>query len=187
MYGALVGFINSAEQIFVDVFEAPRLFTTIFALAASFMGLSSLLNARIVGRFGTRVISHTALIGYILVSGLHAAVAISGHETLWSFALLQSCMMFCFGLVGPNFGSMAMEPLGHVAGTASSVQGFVSTVGGALVGFYIGQHFNGTVIPLTLGFTLCSAATLVVVLVTEQGKLFRPTASGIASVADVGH
>ena len=187
MYGALVGFINSAEQVFVDVFEAPRLFTTIFALAASFMGLSSLLNARIVGRFGTRVISHTALIGYILVSALHATVAISGHETLWSFALLQSCMMFCFGLVGPNFGSMAMEPLGHVAGTASSVQGFVSTVGGALVGFYVGQHFDGTVIPLTLGFTLCSATALVVVLVTERGRLFRPTASGIASVADVGH
>jgi DHA1 family bicyclomycin/chloramphenicol resistance-like MFS transporter len=187
MYGALVGFINSAEQVFVDVFEAPRLFTTIFALAASFMGLSSLLNARIVGRFGTRVISHTALIGYILVSALHATVAISGHETLWSFALLQSCMMFCFGLVGPNFGSMAMEPLGHVAGTASSVQGFVSTVGGALVGFYIGQHFDGTVIPLTLGFILCSAAALVVVLVTERGRLFQPTASGIASVADVSH
>ena len=187
MYGALVGFINSAEQVFVDVFEAPRLFTTIFALAAGFMGLSSLLNARIVGRFGTRVISHTALIGYILVSALHATVAITGHETLWSFALLQSCMMFCFGLVGPNFGSMAMEPLGHVAGTASSVQGFVSTVGGALVGFYVGQHFDGTVIPLTLGFTLCSATALVVVLVTERGRLFRPTASGIASVADVAH
>jgi len=187
MYGALVGFINSAQQVFVDVFHAARLFTTIFALAAGFMGLSSLLNARIVGRFGTRVISHTALIGYILVSALHAIVAISGHETLWSFALLQSCMMFCFGLLGPNFGSMAMEPLGHVAGTASSVQGFVSTVGGALVGFYVGQHFDGTVVPLTLGFTICSTLALVVVLVTEKGRLFRPTASGIASVADVSH
>ena len=187
MYGALVGFINSAEQVFVDVFRAPRLFTTIFALVAVFMAFSSLLNSRIVGRFGTRVISHTALIGYIAAAGVHATVAISGHETLWSFALIQSCMMFCFGLVGPNFGAMAMEPLGHVAGTASSVQGFVSTVGGALVGFYVGQHFDGTVVPLTLGFTLCSLTALVVVLVTERGKLFRPTAAGIASATDMSH
>jgi MFS transporter, DHA1 family, multidrug resistance protein len=187
MYGALVGFINSAQQVFVDVFRAPRLFTTIFALVAVFMAFSSLLNSRIVGRFGTRVISHSALIGYIIAAGLHATVALTGHETLWSFAILQSCMMFCFGLLGPNFGSMAMEPLGHVAGTASSVQGFVSTVGGALVGFYVGQHFDGTVIPLTLGFIGCSVTTLIVVLVTEKGRLFQPTASGIASVMEPGH
>jgi DHA1 family bicyclomycin/chloramphenicol resistance-like MFS transporter len=187
MYGALVGFINSAQQVFVDVFAEPRLFTTIFAIVAVFMAFSSLLNSRIVGRFGTRVISHSALIGYIVVAGTHAAIAITGHETLISFGILQSCMMFCFGLLGPNFGSMAMEPLGHIAGTASSVQGFVSTVGGALVGFYVGQHFDGTVVPLTLGFTLCSVTALFVVLVTEKGRLFQPTASGIASAADMVH
>lgn len=187
MYGSLVGFINSAEQVFVDVFLAPRLFTTIFALIAVFMAFSSLLNSRIVGRFGTRVISHSAVIGYIAIACLHAMVALSGHETIWSFALLQSCMMFCFGLVGPNFGAMAMEPLGHVAGTASSVQGFVSTIGGALVGFYVGQHFDGTVVPLTLGFAGCSSAALLVVLVAEGGRLFRPTAAGIASAVDMAH
>ena len=79
-----------------------------------------------------------------------------------------------FGLIGPNFGAMAMEPLGHVAGTASSVQGFVTTVIGALLGFYIGQHFNGTVVPLTLGFSLCGIAALVVVLIVEKGRLFHP-------------
>ena len=187
MYGSLVGFINSAEQVFVDVFQAPRQFTTIFALIAVFMAFSSLLNSRIVGRFGTRVISHSAVIGYIAIACLHAMVALSGHETIWSFALLQSCMMFCFGLVGPNFGAMAMEPLGHVAGTASSVQGFVSTIGGALVGFYVGQHFDGTVVPLTLGFAGCSSAALLVVLVAEGGRLFRPTAAGIASAVDMAH
>jgi DHA1 family bicyclomycin/chloramphenicol resistance-like MFS transporter len=45
MYGALVGFINSAHQVFVDVFQAARMFTTIFALVAVFMAFSSLLNS----------------------------------------------------------------------------------------------------------------------------------------------
>ncbi|GGF40865.1 Bcr/CflA family drug resistance efflux transporter [Aliidongia dinghuensis] len=187
MYGGLVGFINSAQQVFVDVFQAGRLFTTIFALIAVFMAISSVLNARFVGRYGTRVISHSALIGYIVVAGGHATLAIAGHETLVTFALCQSAMMFCFGLVGPNFGAMAMEPLGHVAGTASSVQGFVSTVVGALIGFYVGQHFNGTVTPLTLGFTGCSSLALIAVLWAERGRLFQPTASGIASAADMAH
>ena len=172
--GGLFGFINSAQQVFVDVFHAPELFTTIFALIAMFMAAASLLNSRIVGRLGMRRVSHGALLGYIALTGTHALVALTGHEALWSFALFQGGAMFCFGLVAPNFGAMAMEPLGHVAGTASSVQGFVTTVGGALLGFFIGQHFDGTVVPLTLGFSLCGLAALAIVLVVERGRLFHP-------------
>lgn len=173
--GGLFGFITSAQQVFVDVFHEEDLFPAIFALIAIFMGLSSWLNASIVERLGTRRVSHTALIGYIFFAGTHALVAWTGHETLTGFIVLQASMMFCFGLVGSNFGAMAMEPLGHVAGTASSVQGFFTTISGALIGFFIGQHFDGTVVPLTLGFALCGISALIVVLVTERGRLFHPT------------
>ncbi len=187
MIGGLFGFLNSAQQVFVEVFEAPRLFTTIFALIAVFMAISAFVNARIVGRFGTRRLSHTALIGYIACAGLHAAVALSGYETLWTFAVLQAGMMFGFGLVASNFGSLAMGPLGHVAGTASSVQGFVTTVGGALLGFFVGQHFNGTVVPLTLGFAGYGVATLLVVIYTEKGRLFGPSGGGLTIDAGAAH
>jgi DHA1 family bicyclomycin/chloramphenicol resistance-like MFS transporter len=174
LLGGLFGFINSAQQVFVDTFQAPRLFTTIFALVAVAMAAASLLNAKLVGRFGTRRISHTMLLGYIFFAIAHAALALWGYEQLWSFALLQAAMMFCFGLTGPNFGSMAMEPLGHIAGTASSVQGFVTTVGGALTGFMIGQQFNGSTVPMNLGFAGCGILALVMVLFAENGRLFRP-------------
>ncbi len=174
MLGGLFGFINSAQQIFVDVFDVPHLFTVIFASIALFMAAASLLNSRIVGQLGMRRVSHGALIGYILLTGIHALIALSGYESLLLFALLQGGSMFCFGLIGPNFGALAMDPLGHVAGTASSIQGFVTTVGGALLGFYIGQHFDGTVVPITLGFSLCGLASLVIVLIVEKGRLFHP-------------
>lgn len=170
--GALFGFINSAQQIFADTLSAPGLFTTVFAFIAGFMALSSFLNARIVGRLGPRRVSHMALVGFIAVSALHAVVALSGHETLVSFAALQAGVMFCFGLVTSNFGSLAMEPLGHVAGTASSVQGFVTTFGGALLGFLVGQHFDGTTVPLAFGFTGYGLLALAVVLLAERGRLF---------------
>jgi DHA1 family bicyclomycin/chloramphenicol resistance-like MFS transporter len=67
-----------------------------------------------------------------------------------------------------------MEPLGHVAGTGSSIFGFVTTVGGALFGFFIGQQFDGTVVPLTLGFVSCGIVALLIVVITEQGRLFHP-------------
>ncbi|MBN9457755.1 MAG: multidrug effflux MFS transporter [Bosea sp.] len=172
--GGLFGFINSAQQVFVDVFEVPHLFTIVFAAIALFMAAASLLNSRIVGRLGMRRVSHGALIGYILFTGTHALIALSGHETLLLFALFQGGAMFCFGLIGPNFGALAMDPLGHVAGTASSVQGFVTTVVGALLGFYIGQHFDGTVVPITLGFALCGLVALIIVLIVEKGRLFHP-------------
>ena len=137
------------------------------------MAIASLLNARFVGRLGTRPVSHAALVGYLVVTLLHLMVAVSGFETIWSFTLCQALMMFCFGLVVSNFGALAMEPLGHVAGTASSVQGFVTTVGGSLLGYYVGQHFNRTTIPLTLGFAVYGIGSLVLVIFAERGRLFR--------------
>lgn len=172
--GALFGFINSAQQIFADAFKAPGLFTSIFATVALFMALSSLLNARIVIGMGTRPVSHVALLFFTLAGAIHATIAVGGFETIWIFAVFQAITMFCFGLVAPNFGSIAMEPLGHIAGTASSVQGVVTTVGAALIGFFIGQHFDGTVVPYTIAVTACGATAFVIVLVTEKGRIFRP-------------
>jgi DHA1 family bicyclomycin/chloramphenicol resistance-like MFS transporter len=172
--GALFGFINSAQQIFVEVFGTGAAFPLIFAGIALFIAVSSLVNARIVERVGMRRVSHTAMFGFTGFAALHAAIAWSGHESLAVFVVLQAAMMFCFGLIMSNFSSMAMDPVGRVAGTAASFQGFVTTVIGALLGFYIGQHYDGTAVPLTLGYAGLGALSIAIVLVTERGRLFEP-------------
>lgn len=181
VFGGLFGFINAAQQIFVEVFDDPIYFTLNFAIIAGFMAVASVVNSRIVGRLGTRMVSHSALLGYTATCALHTLTVFAGYESLWTFTIFQSVMMFCFGMLGPNFGAMAMEPLGHVAGTASSVQGFCTTVGGALVGFFIAQHFDGTVKPIVVGFLACAVAGLIAVLITEKGRLFQATPEGIAT------
>ncbi len=173
VFGAMIGFINSSQQVFLYVFKAPLLFTSVFALCAGFIGIASLVNARLVERLGMRKLSHSALLGFIVISCLHASVAYFGFETIVTFAVLQSAMMFCLGLMMGNFGAIAMEPVGHMAGTAASSQGFLSTILGAGIGALIGQSFNGTDVPLTLGFMASGLITLAIVLVTEGGKLFR--------------
>ena len=171
--GALFGFINSSQQIFADVFHAEAAFPAIFALIAGGIAVASLVNARLVVSLGSRKISHTALIGFTAVSAVHAVVAISGHESIWTFAVLQTLTMFCFGLIAGNFGAMAMETMGHIAGTAASIQGFVSTIAGSLLGFAVGQQFDGTTVPMAAGFTLFGLIALGCVLFAERGRLFR--------------
>jgi DHA1 family bicyclomycin/chloramphenicol resistance-like MFS transporter len=63
-----------------------------------------------------------------------------------------------------------MEPLGHIAGTGSSVQGLVTTIGGALIGLAIGQQFNGTVVPFLTGFAICGVVALALAIWANGGR-----------------
>ena len=180
VFGALFGFITSVQQIFTDVFGEPDIFPLAFAGIAGSMAVGSYFNSRIVERIGVRRVSHIALCGFILINAVHLLVVLSGAETIWTFALLQALTMGSFALAGSNFGSLAMAPVGHIAGTASSIQGFTTTVLGALLGLWIGQSFNGSTIPMTLGFLLLGIASFLVVLWVERGRLFGTSQTAAA-------
>jgi MFS transporter, DHA1 family, multidrug resistance protein len=161
-FGGLFAFLTSIQQIVFDVFGRPELIGLVFACIAGPMAISSYANSRLVMRLGSRRLLLTALAAFTLAAAVHLLVAEIWGETIWSFALLQALTMACFGLIGANAGALAMAPLGHIAGTASSLQGVITTVGGALIGYAIGQNFNGTTVPFLVGFTLCGAAALAV-------------------------
>src|SRR6185312_8019039 len=112
---------------------------------------ASYVNSRVVERFGMRIISQAGLLVFVVVTGLHVLVCALGGETLWTFIVLQAATMGCFGLIMANFGAMAMESMGPVAGIAASLQGCTGTCGGALIAALMGQQFDGTTLPLALG------------------------------------
>lgn len=173
VFGGLFGFINSAQQIYVGIYGLGVWFPVLFAAVAGMMAVSSFANARLVGRLGMRRLSHGALLGFLAVNLVTFALALAGPVPLVVFATLFTLAMLQFGWIGSNFNAIAMEPLGHVAGTASAVQGFVQTLGGGLIGAGIGQAFDGTVVPFTAGFCLLGFGALALVLVGERGRLFR--------------
>jgi DHA1 family bicyclomycin/chloramphenicol resistance-like MFS transporter len=164
LMGALFAFINSIQQIVFDVFRRPELIGIVFACIAGPMALSSYANSKLVMRLGSKRILLWALAAFTLASAIHLLVAEVAGETIWSFVALQAATMIFFGLIGANAGALAMEPLGHIAGTASSLQGVITTVGGALIGFVIGQNFNGSTLPFLIGFTICGAAAFAAAL-----------------------
>ena len=173
LFGGMLGFINSSQQVFTDALHASASFALVFAICGSCVACASLLNASLVRRIGMRRLSHSALLLYIAVAAAHLLVAATGHETLVIYTVLQGATMFSFGLASGNFGAMAMEPMGHIAGVASSFQGLVSMVGASLIGFLIGQNFNGTVVPMEVGYLMCGLFALTVVLIAEHGRLFH--------------
>ena len=169
IFGSLLGMLNSIQQIVFDIFDQPALLGLIFACIAGPMAISAWANSRLVMRFGSRRMLLTALGAFTFMAALHLLLVLSTTETVWSFVLLQALTMACFGLVGANAGALAMEPLGHIAGTASALQGLLSTVGAALIGLVIGQLFNGTTIPLVAGFAICGALALAVAAWANAG------------------
>jgi MFS transporter, DHA1 family, multidrug resistance protein len=173
VFGALFGFINSAQQIYVGIYGLGVWFPVIFAAVAGMMAISSFVNSQLVGRFGMRRLSHGALVGFMTVNCILFALSLLGPVPLPLFVCFFTAAMLQFGWIGSNFNSIAMEPLGHVAGTASSVIGFLQTVGGGAIGAGIGQAFDGTVRPLAAGFCAVSVLGLLIVLFAERGKLFQ--------------
>jgi DHA1 family bicyclomycin/chloramphenicol resistance-like MFS transporter len=180
LMGCMLAYVGSAQQILeTSVYNLGPSFTIYFALVAGTMAFASLGNSLLVRRFGMRRLSHTGMCGFVLIAALQlvTALAYSGQPPLALFILMISLNLFLFALTVPNFNAMAMEPLGAVAGTAASLIGASTTLIGALCGAVIGRAFDGTVIPLAVGFLTLSTVCLATVLWTERGMLFRTSST----------
>jgi MFS transporter, DHA1 family, multidrug resistance protein len=121
-----------------------------------------------------RIISHGAMVGFVAVAGTLLVAAKAQFLPLPLFMALAGLMMFAFGLMFANFTALALEPQGHIAGTASSLYGSITTLLGIGIGTVIGQAYDGTLLPFATGFFCCALAALGVVFVVERGRLFRP-------------
>jgi len=179
IFGGLTAYIASIQQIVFDTYRAPQLIGLVFAGVAAPMAVASWANSRVVGRFGLRRVGHAGLLGFVAITLLHAAIALLIDEPLWLFAALMGLTMMAFAFTTSNFATLAMTNMAAIAGTASSVQGVAGTIGGALIGLAIGQAFDGSQRPFLIGFASCGLAGLIIVLITERGRLF----AGIDAVA----
>ncbi len=173
MLGAGWGYIQSSQQLVAEHFGAGSAFPVIFGAMALAMAAANFTNSRIVERFGARRVSHTALLTYVALSIGHLAVALGGHETLWQFVTIQTMTMMMMGFVGANFGSISLQPFARIAGAASSAQAFVKLVLASLIGWAVGQAYDQSALPFLLAMLVTGLLTLLMILWSEQGRLFR--------------
>ena len=170
--GALWGYIQSSQQLVAEHFGAGEAFPLVFGGMALFMAVANFANSRIVERFGARRVSHTALFVYLAVGVVHVGLA-WGDETLWQFVPAMTAAMCLMGFVGANFQSIALQPFARTAGAASGVQAFVRMVLASVLGAVLGQHYDGTARPLAYAILGAGVFSLLLVLYSERGRLFR--------------
>jgi DHA1 family bicyclomycin/chloramphenicol resistance-like MFS transporter len=172
--GTIFGYVFTAQQVFTGIYQLGQYFPLAFAAIAVGFAIAGFLNARLVGRIGMRVMSHSALVGFVVVAALMFGVSNVTTLPLTAFLAISALMMFGSGLMFANFTAMAMEPQGHIAGTASSLYGTITTLLGIGIGTVIGQDYDGTLLPFATGFFVCALASLATVAATEKGRLFQP-------------
>ncbi len=169
IFGAFVGYLVSAQQIFQVTFGVGEAFPLYFALSAGALGFASITNARLVMRFGMRPLTGTALAAASLLSIVFLVVVVlaDNHPSLWATMVYIVMTFFFVGFVFGNFNALAMEPLGHIAGSASSVIGSVTMFISLALGTLIGQLYDGTVLPLVAGFAILATVSFAVMTWVE--------------------
>jgi DHA1 family bicyclomycin/chloramphenicol resistance-like MFS transporter len=172
--GGMFSFIFSAQQLLGEYYQLGRYFTLVFAFVAFGFMSGGYANSRLVGRYGMRVISHTATVFFCAVSFGLLLLAVFGTVPLWLFMVVAICTTFSFGTSFANFTALAMEPQGEIAGTAASLFGSVTILMGALGGTIVGQAYDGTVRPMAIGYFCAGLGALLLILITERGRLFQP-------------
>ena len=159
VFGAFLAYLGTAQQIFQYDYGLGTRFPLLFGVLALAIGGASLLNARLVMRYGMRRPSLWAAWLLCALSALFwlIALAVGGLPPLWVTVAWMLPAFGCIGILFGNLNAQAMEPLGHIAGVGAAVVGSLSVLISLPLGIYIGSLIDGTVLPLAGGFTLLSA------------------------------
>ena len=170
IFGAFLGYLNSAQQVFQEVYDLGRQFPFFMGILALAIGSASFFNSRFVMRWGMRLLSRIAMQLLILLSVFHfiAVYWIGGHSPLW---VLMTCFMmafFCIGILFGNLNAIAMGPLGHIAGVGAAVVGSLSSLVAVTLAIIIGRSYDGTTLPLIGGFAILSILAAVIMRWAEN-------------------
>ena len=179
IYSALFGFLTLAQPVFVGVYGLEKTFTLAFGALAAMMGVASLVNSALVERLGSRRLCHGAMVAFLGLTSLLFLVSLGGNPPLWLFTVMIGMILGLFGLIGANMNAIAMEPLGEVAGSASSVLGFMQSIIAGILGAMLGLLFSGQIATFAAGLVAAAVSALLAVGYAEHWKLFSaPNAGG---------
>lgn len=172
VFGAFNIYLSTSQPVFDQFYGLQEYFAVIFGVIAIFLGLASYLNSRLVLSQGMRKMSHLAMCGLAGISLLFVILCLSydGLPPVWMFIGLMAALLFLIGIIFPNLNSLAMEPMGALAGTAASVIGSLSSVIGVLLGTLVGRAMNGSLLPMACAFLAYSLAAIVFARRAEKPK-----------------
>ena len=160
-FALLFALLSSIQQIYGDTYGKADSFPFWFLVGGLLSGLGTVFNAVLVMRVGMRRLAMFAFGAQVIISvalltitRLHVIGPVLPFEV---FFLWQVSVFGMAGLTFGNLNALALEPMGHIAGMASSVVTAIATVASVVIAAPIGLAFNGTPNPLLIGTAVCSA------------------------------
>lgn len=153
-FSCLVAYLNTAKLLYADIYQIDELFPLYFGMLALAVGAASIVNGKVVVKYGMRKMMQVALTALILTSGsfFFYMFITQGHPPFILFMVAMALIFFFMGILFGNANAMAMEPVGHIAGIASSVIGAGTTFVSMSLGALIGQMYDRTLLPLIGGY-----------------------------------
>ncbi|KLN61622.1 MFS transporter [Kiloniella spongiae] len=172
IFGALLVYVSTSQSIFEDLYGVVDNFPLYFAVLASSVALSSLINSQLVMRFGMHRMVVVALSGLLLFTASLFFFALP-YNGIPPFAVFMVNGFFIFLWVGILFGNinaMAMQSLGKMAGLGASVIASISSLVAVAVSISAGRLYDGTVMHMVIALSFCGITALILVLVAKRSK-----------------
>ena len=173
-FSAFLAFLSSSQQILGEAYDLGEWFPLAFSSIAVVIGCASAANAALVIRYGMQRLSTIGIVSVAAVSAGYALWSVSiGIPPLWATMLWLAVSMGSIGIVSGNLNAMAMEPLGAVAGVAAGAIGTVTSLISAVLATVIARQYDGTAMPIALGFMACSLVSLMILHWATHGRVRR--------------
>lgn len=175
--GSFMVYLSTSQQIFEEQYHTAELFPYIFASLAISIGFSTFFNSALVLKFGMKRLATVSTIGFSVISLLFVLIFHSGvNPPLSVLVPFFGLQFFAIGFIFGNLRSMAMEPIGHIAGIGAAINGFISTIMAVPIANYIGSFVNDSVLPLFIGFSISGVLSLVLMYLVRHIKHPEPEA-----------
>ncbi|WP_299677966.1 multidrug effflux MFS transporter [uncultured Dokdonia sp.] len=178
--GSFLVYLSASQQIFELQYGLKEEFPYIFAATALSIGTSIYLNGTLVIRFGMKRLVNIAIVAFFLISLLYTILFSSGANPPVGILIGFFCAQFiAIGFLFGNIRALAMEPLGHIAGMAAAITGFISTMMAVPISIFIGSFVKTSSLPLFIGFSIAGAISIGIITVLHMNGKKRITTSSL--------
>ena len=173
--GSFIVYLSGSQQIFDQQYGLAEEFPYIFAGLAISVGAATFMNGTLVLRFGMEKLVTIALLAFFGIPLLYIILFYdAANPNIIVLLAFFATQFFAVGFLFGNLRALAMQPVGHIAGIAAAITGFISTLMAVPISTYIGKFIDTTALPLFVGFLICGLLSIFILLYIKiQRKLAK--------------
>jgi DHA1 family bicyclomycin/chloramphenicol resistance-like MFS transporter len=170
VFGAFLGYLLTVSQVFRFEFRMPEQFKYFFGLFAIGVGISAFLNGKLVLKIGMIKITQWAIriLSFGSVLFLLTIYLFDLTVDIYLFTPYMFLTLFFMGFLFGNLSSLAMEPLGKIAGIGSAIVSSLSLFISSTIGNIIGTIYTDSVIIIIIGFSVLGVISTIMMFWIER-------------------